>query len=137
MRVVAQPLIAVADVEASSRWYCRLLGGTSGHGGKGYERVMVGDDFVLQLHDWNVLEHPYLGDEGSRPWGNGALLWFRVHDFDGALTRAHELGAEFLEDRHPNPGPATRRSGCAIPTATSSCWPAGPMTSAPQRAEPR
>ncbi len=33
MSVRAQPLIAVSDVEASSRWYCRLLGCTSGHGG--------------------------------------------------------------------------------------------------------
>ena len=28
-----QPLIAVADVEASSLWYRRLLGCESGHGG--------------------------------------------------------------------------------------------------------
>jgi catechol 2,3-dioxygenase-like lactoylglutathione lyase family enzyme len=104
LRVVAQPLIAVADVEASSRWYCDLLGGSSGHGGKEYERVMVGDDFVLQLHDWNAHEHRYLGDEHSRPWGNGTLLWFRVDDFDGALARAEELGVDILEDRHPNPG---------------------------------
>ena len=104
MRVVAQPLVAVADVEASSRWYCHLLGATSGHGGKEYERVTVGDDFVLQLHDWNAHEHAYLGDEHSRPWGNGTLLWFRVDDFEGAFARAHELGAEILEDRHSNPG---------------------------------
>jgi len=104
VRVVPQPLIAVADVEASSRWYCKLLGGTSGHGGREYERVMVGDDFVLQLHDWNAHEHRYLGDEGARPWGNGSLLWFRVEDFDGALARAEELDAEILEERHPNPG---------------------------------
>jgi hypothetical protein len=51
VQVVAQPLIAVADVEASSSWYCHVLGGTSGHGGREYE-----------------------------------------------------LGAELLEDRHPNPG---------------------------------
>jgi hypothetical protein len=42
-----QPLIAVADVEASSRWYQRLLGCTSGHGGAEYERVMAGDEFVV------------------------------------------------------------------------------------------
>ena len=29
-----QPLIAVADVEASSLWYRRLLGCESGHGGR-------------------------------------------------------------------------------------------------------
>ena len=32
-----QPLIAVRDVEASSRWYQRLLDCKSGHGGKEYE----------------------------------------------------------------------------------------------------
>jgi catechol 2,3-dioxygenase-like lactoylglutathione lyase family enzyme len=101
--VVAQPLIAVADVEASSRWYCHLLGATSGHGGKEYDRVMVGDDFVMQLHDWNAHEHRYLGDEQVRPWGNGTLLWFRVDDFDEAVARAGELGAEILEERHRNP----------------------------------
>jgi hypothetical protein len=102
MRVGAQPLIAVADVEASSRWHCHLVGGTSGHGGGEYERVVVGGDFVLQLHDWNVREHPYLGDDQS-PWGNGALLWFRVDHFDGALARAQELGAEITENRYSNP----------------------------------
>ncbi len=104
MRVTAQPLIAVADVEASSRWYCHLLGAASGHGGVEYERVMVGDDFVLQLHDWNAHEHRFLGDEHAKPWGNGALLWFRVDDFDAACERARELGAEILEEPHENPG---------------------------------
>jgi hypothetical protein len=49
--IVAQPLIAVTDVEASSDWYCRLLGCTSGHGGPAYERVVSGDDFVWQLRN--------------------------------------------------------------------------------------
>ena len=43
--LIAQPLICVADVVASSRWYCTLLGGTSGHGGTEYERIMIGDTF--------------------------------------------------------------------------------------------
>jgi catechol 2,3-dioxygenase-like lactoylglutathione lyase family enzyme len=32
-----QPMIAVTDVEASSRWYQRLLGCESAHGGPEYE----------------------------------------------------------------------------------------------------
>ncbi|MGI8973036.1 MAG: VOC family protein [Gaiella sp.] len=103
MSVRAQPLIAVSDVEASSRWYCRLLGCTSGHGGRAYERVMAGDEFVLQLHDWNAHEHPYLGDEQSRPYGNGAVLWFQVADFDAAVARVEELQAEILEEPRENP----------------------------------
>jgi catechol 2,3-dioxygenase-like lactoylglutathione lyase family enzyme len=96
-------MIAVSDVEASSRWYRRLLGCTSGHGGPEYERVMAGDEFVLQLHDWNVHEHRYLGDESSRPYGNGVVLWFQVDDFDDAVGRVRELGAEVLEGPQVNP----------------------------------
>lgn len=99
----AQPLICVRDVEASSRWYCELLGCTSGHGGKEYERVMAGDQFILQLHAWDVHEHAHLGDP-SAPVGNGAVVWFMVDDFDGVVARARGLGAVVLEEPHENPG---------------------------------
>jgi catechol 2,3-dioxygenase-like lactoylglutathione lyase family enzyme len=126
--VTAQPLIAVSDVEASSRWYCTLLGCTSGHGGREYERVMDGDEFVLQLHDWNVHEHRHLGDEVSRPWGNGALLWFRVRDFDAAVTRANELGGRILEGPQENPRARQRElwledpDGYVVVLASPSAW---------------
>ena len=35
-----QPLIAVRDVPASSRWYQQLLGCASGHGGHEYEQLV-------------------------------------------------------------------------------------------------
>ena len=38
--MLPQPLIAVRDVEASSRWYQRLLGCRSGHGGPEYEKLV-------------------------------------------------------------------------------------------------
>lgn len=38
-----QPLIAVADVEASGLWYRELLGCESRHGGPDYERLVSGD----------------------------------------------------------------------------------------------
>ncbi len=103
MSVTSQPLIVVRDVEAASRWYCTLLGATSGHGGPEYERVMVGDEFVLQLHAWDVHDHQHLGDP-EVPVGNGAVLWFEVADFEAAVARARALGATVLEDVHENPG---------------------------------
>jgi hypothetical protein len=42
-----QPLLAVGDVPASSRWYQRLLGARSGHGGDEYERLLVDDILIL------------------------------------------------------------------------------------------
>ena len=98
-----QPLIAVQDVEASSRWYQRLLGCQSGHGGKEYERLLHNGELILQLHHWNAHEHPHMGDPQSKPYGNGALLWFQTSEFDDAVQRAHDLQAEILERPHINP----------------------------------
>jgi hypothetical protein len=99
-----QPLICVHHVEAVSRWYQRLLGCHSGHGGPHYERLMVGDRLVLQLHHWDVEhEHGRIGDVAAKPYGNGVLLWFEVDDFDAAEMRAAELKATVLKPRHGNP----------------------------------
>lgn len=91
------PLIAVRDVEASSRWYQHLLGCQSGHGGKQYERLLYQGELVLQLHDWYAHEHRFLGDVNAKPYGNGVLLWFETLEFDAAMERAHTVGAEILE----------------------------------------
>jgi catechol 2,3-dioxygenase-like lactoylglutathione lyase family enzyme len=97
----SQPLICVGDVEASSRWYCKLLGCTSGHGGREYERVMAGTELVLQLHAWDVHDHAHLGDP-AQPVGNGHALWFEVEDFTAAVARARALKATVVEEPHVN-----------------------------------
>jgi catechol 2,3-dioxygenase-like lactoylglutathione lyase family enzyme len=100
-----QPLIAVKDVEGSSRWYQRLLGCESAHGGPKYERlVSKNGTLILQLHNWEVEHHHGpIGDRAARPYGNGVLLWFEVDDFDAAVARAMELKAEVLMPKHRNP----------------------------------
>ena len=42
-----QPLVAVRDVEASSRWYQTLLGCESAHGGPEYERLVANGTLIL------------------------------------------------------------------------------------------
>lgn len=100
-----QPLIAVNDVEASSRWYQRLLGCESAHGGPKYERLVSRNGtLVLQLHNWEVEHHHgRIGDRAARPYGNGVLLWFEVDDFDAAVARAMDLKAEVRLPKHRNP----------------------------------
>lgn len=100
-----QPLIAVNDVEASSRWYQRLLGCESAHGGPEYERlVSKTGTLILQLHNWGVEHHHgAIGDRAAKPYGNGVLLWFEVDDFDAAVARAMELKAEVRLPKHRNP----------------------------------
>jgi catechol 2,3-dioxygenase-like lactoylglutathione lyase family enzyme len=99
-----QPLIVVTDVEASSRWYQRLLGCRSAHGGPEYERLIDGDRLILQLHAFDVAhDHGPIGDVADRPYGNGVLLWFEVDDFDAAMARVAELEAPIVLPRHRNP----------------------------------
>ncbi len=99
-----QPLICVHDVEASSRWYQRLLGCRSAHGGPEYERLVSRCSLVLQLHRWDVgHHHGPIGDPNLKPYGNGVPLWFELDDFDLAIARAEELKAEVVKPRHRNP----------------------------------
>ena len=98
-----QPLIAVRDVRASSRFYQSLLGCQSGHGGAAYERLVdLEGRIILQLHHWEAHEHPHIGDP-AKPVGNGVLLWFEVKEFDAAVDRARELSATILEGPKVNP----------------------------------
>jgi catechol 2,3-dioxygenase-like lactoylglutathione lyase family enzyme len=110
-----QPLLAVKDVEASSRWYQQLLGCQSAHGGTEYERLEDDGRLIMQLHDWSVdHDHGNLGDPDAKPAGSGVLLWFEVDDFDEAVARAKALNAEIVLAPHRNPpegqpgGPAHR-----------------------------
>lgn len=99
-----QPLICVNDVEASSRWYQRLLGCESGHGGAEYERLFSNGVLILQLHRFDVEHHHgRIGDPEDKPYGNGLLLWFETEDFDATMVRAAEMNAEIVMPRHRNP----------------------------------
>ncbi len=99
-----QPLIAVTDVEASSRWYQRLLGCRSNHGGSAYEQLVSKGQLVLQLHSFEVEhDHGPIGNRNDKPYGNGVLLWFEIDDFDAALKRAGEMKVEIVRPRYQNP----------------------------------
>jgi catechol 2,3-dioxygenase-like lactoylglutathione lyase family enzyme len=99
-----QLLIAVNDVEASSRWYQRLLGLRSDHGGREYERLISHGRLVLQLHSFEVdHHHGPIGDRNHKPYGNGVLLWFEVDDFDAVMERCAEMRVDVVIPRHRNP----------------------------------
>ena len=99
-----QPLIAVNDVEASSRWYQRLLGCVSNHGGSTYEQLVSNGQLILQLHSFeSEHDHGPIGNRDNRPYGNGVLLWFEVDDFEGVMQRAGEMKVEIVMPRHRNP----------------------------------
>jgi extradiol dioxygenase family protein len=98
----AQPLIAVRDVQVSSHWYQTLLGCKSGHGGSEYEQIIYEGRMIMQLHHWDAHEHPHMGNQNLKPYGNGVLLWFQTDEFDKAVERADVLHAEILEEPKVN-----------------------------------
>ncbi len=109
--VRAQPLIAVRDVRASSRWYAKLLGlqnlGEHPHRDV-YDRLLSNGTLVLQLHSWDEEDHPNLVNADAAPVGHGVLLWVEVDDFDAAVKRARSLKATVVEEPHVNPAPQHR-----------------------------
>ncbi len=106
--VESQPLIAVRDVRASSRWYSELLGADPlpDHSHRdAYDRICRDGRMLLQLHAWDVETHPNLVDADAAPVAHGVVLWFQLGDFDAAAKRARALRAEVIEEPHINPAP--------------------------------
>jgi hypothetical protein len=119
-----QPLICVRDVEASSRWYQRLLNCRSAHGGTEYDRLVSGDTLILQLHGWKVEHHhPPIGDPDLTPHGNGMLLWFELDDFDAAAAAAVRLDDGGWDDSRDAGGRDSRgdAAGVAGVACRSAC----------------
>ena len=109
--IESQPLIAVRDVRASSRWYAELLGADSlpEHPHRDvYERISKSGRLVLQLHAWDEEDHPNLVNADFAPLAHGVVLWFQVDDFDAVVERARKLEAEIIEGPLVNPAPKHR-----------------------------
>jgi catechol 2,3-dioxygenase-like lactoylglutathione lyase family enzyme len=109
-----QPLISVADVDASSRFYAELLGGEDmhpeGHGDRPreYARIGIEGRLVLQLHAIDAAHHHGGLAEPAVPLGNGVAIWFATDGFDAAVTRVRQLSAELVHDVHVNPNARQR-----------------------------
>ena len=103
-------ILGVHDVPASLRWYQTLLGHPvtePAHPYFGQGRRADGD-VLLALHAWGAHEHPSLTNPALATPGNGLLLFFRVDDYEAALTRARALVPRLDEEPHTNPNTRTR-----------------------------
>ena len=101
-------MVVVRDVAASRRFYLRVLGAESGHGGNEYEQIVRDGEIVLQIHDIEVEDHHGRLADPGQPLGNGILLWFEVADFDARADAVRATGAEIVTDVHTNPNAKQR-----------------------------
>jgi catechol 2,3-dioxygenase-like lactoylglutathione lyase family enzyme len=103
-------IIGVRDVAASLEWYQALLGQPGTPPSHDHFAQVVDSDgtVLLSLHAWGEHAHASLASPDVAAPGNGLLLFFRVDDFDRALTRARALVTRFDEEPHANPNTQTR-----------------------------
>jgi catechol 2,3-dioxygenase-like lactoylglutathione lyase family enzyme len=103
-------IIGVADVARSFSWYQSLFGQSqSAPAHDDFGQLVDTDGTVLLcLHEWGAHDHPTLGSPDQAVPGHGLLLFFRVDDFDDALTRARALVPKLEEEPRMNPATGTR-----------------------------
>jgi len=102
-------IIGVSDVAASFKWYQSLFGQPETAPAHDYFGQILDSDgtVLLCLHGWGAHDHPSLTSPDHAQPGNGLLLFFRVDDFDEALTRARALVTRLEEDPNRNPNTGT------------------------------
>jgi catechol 2,3-dioxygenase-like lactoylglutathione lyase family enzyme len=96
-------------VPGSFRWYQSLLGLPESAPAHDYFGQILDSDgtVLLCLHEWGAHEHPSLTSPVHAQPGNGLLLFFRVDDFEMALTRARALVTRLEEEPNMNPNTGT------------------------------
>ncbi len=103
-------IIGVADVARSYHWYRTLFGQPESAPAHDYFGQVLDTDgtVLLCVHKWGSHEHPTLASADRAEPGNGLLLFFRVDDFDEALSRGRSLVDRLEEEPQTNPATGTR-----------------------------
>ena len=96
------PIIAVKNVEESSRWYQRIFSCKSLHGGKNFD-ILTNDkgEVLLCLHQWENDGHPTMMDPGIKP-GNGLILYMRTDNMEIIRHNVEKESVIIIEEIHLN-----------------------------------
>lgn len=103
-------IIGVADVARSFKWYQSLFGQEArSPAHDDFGQILDADGTVLLcLHQWGAHGHPTLTSPDHAEPGNGLLLFFRVDDFEDALSRSRALVARLEEEPQLNPNTGSK-----------------------------
>ncbi len=102
------PIIAVKEVEASSKWYQQVFGFRREHGGKERFAVLESEnEILLCLHKWEEHHHLTMTNPCITP-GNGLILYFRTENIDTIRQNAGETGSIIEKEIHLSPNSLKR-----------------------------
>jgi len=94
-----QPMIAVADVGAASRWYQQVLGaGKRPRRRPTMSSCLSTGTLIMQLHRLDAGHHHGTIADPQQPVGNGLALWFEADGFDAAVRRMRAVSAQVVTD---------------------------------------
>jgi len=106
--IKSDPIIAVKDVEQSSKWYQILFGCTSIHGGEEFD-VLVDEnkEVIICLHKWGEHQHPTMINQNINP-GNGLILYFRTTRMETIYNNIEKTGSTIEKEIQLNPNSKKR-----------------------------
>lgn len=80
--IKTDPIIAVKNVDVSTKWYQSVFGCRKAHGGDGFAvLVSENDEILICIHKWGEHHHPTMISPNSTP-GNGVILYFRTDEMN-------------------------------------------------------
>ena len=96
------PIIAVQDVAASSKWYEEIFGCRRNHGGNEFAvLVSENNEVLICLHQWGTHEHPTMANPNILP-GNGLILYFKTDNLNDIRQNVAKANWPVEEDIHLN-----------------------------------
>ncbi len=109
------PIIAVKDVEQSSKWYQAVFEWNSMHGGNEFDVLTSKEgEIMLCLHKWGAHEHPTMQNSDLTP-GNGLILYFRTKTMEEARQHLKKMDYPVAEEIRLNPNSGKREFSVVDP----------------------
>lgn len=109
------PIIAVKNVPETSKWYQKVFGCKSIHGGEAFDVLTTKEgEIFLCLHKWGEHEHPTMKNP-EVPNGNGLILYFRTENMNEIRQNLAKIGFEVEKDIELNPNSGKREFSITDP----------------------
>jgi len=102
------PIIAVRDVEESSKWYQSVFACNSMHGGEEFDVLVSKErEVMLCLHKWGEHDHPTMKNPDLIS-GNGLILYFRTENMEEIRANLKKMDYAVEREIQSNPNSQQR-----------------------------